>query len=125
MAPVMYWAASEQRKSARSAISSLVAKRRRGTEAITFSRISGVGARRRMPSVSSTGPGVMTSTGMPDGARGRHGRAAGGRDPRHRGIEFGLRAPHQAHLGAVLGKALGDTQVDAAAAAGYEGYFIL
>src|ERR1039457_2083828 len=68
IAPVMYAAASDDRNNARSAISSLVAKRPNGTLAIAWRRASSVGASRRMPSVSSTGPGAIAFTRTPAAA---------------------------------------------------------
>src|SRR2546423_2715313 len=62
---VMKRAPSLDRKSARSAISSFVANRRSGTPFVNCSRISGVGASRRMPSVSSTAPGAIEFTRTP------------------------------------------------------------
>src|SRR5438034_1097090 len=66
-APVMNFAASLDRKSARSAISSFVAKRPAGIACINCLRISGVGASRRIPSVSSTAPGAIELTRTPCG----------------------------------------------------------
>ena len=66
-APVMNFAASLERKTAASAISSLVAKRCNGMPRVNCFLISGVGASRRMPSVSSTAPGAIEFTRTPCG----------------------------------------------------------
>src|SRR5450759_793318 len=66
-APVMNLAASLDRNSARSAISSFVAKRRSGMLRASCFFISGVGARRFIPSVSSTAPGAIELTRTPSG----------------------------------------------------------
>src|SRR5437868_5304967 len=67
IAPVMNLAASVERNSARSAISSFVANRCSGMLRVNCFLISGVGARRRIPSVSSTAPGAMELTRTPSG----------------------------------------------------------